>query len=251
MSSARSLEVTSSSPSAVAFFSALADKSVLASVMSFVANSISSVRDCFSISKLCLAVVSLVLALSSWSFAFSRRLSRVSTMEPPWCLYTAGSGAPRESSESPSASATAALPCTSAVSLAASCEPSIEASTRTLTASRTLLAFCSWSMAPPPLRISRSRMPMARSIVEMMSTSSVSDAAKSATSFARMAIAAFRSASLVAMLEANSSILADAADASAEALSMVAFSSLTSDLPVLISKLRSLERSSHHSANSA
>mmetsp|Transcript_72749 Transcript_72749/g.187704 ORF Transcript_72749/g.187704 Transcript_72749/m.187704 type:complete len:351 (-) Transcript_72749:16-1068(-) len=248
MSSASSLEVTSRSPSAVDLVSPCEASAFFVAARSFSAYLISSRSDWAIISKACLLDISLVRASSSCSLALSRRFSSASMMPPPWPLYTAAAGAPTSSLSS---SSLLSPFCTSAVSFAASCEPIMEASTMALRACIRPLAFWTCTIAAPCFFISRSRMPMARSMVLMMSMDSFSATAKSATSFSRMLVAAFRSASLVPMLAASSSILADAADASAVELSIVAFSSSTSALPVLISKPTFRERSSHHSEYSA
>mmetsp|Transcript_44728 Transcript_44728/g.116337 ORF Transcript_44728/g.116337 Transcript_44728/m.116337 type:complete len:234 (-) Transcript_44728:38-739(-) len=175
-------------------------------------------------------------------------------MPPLWPSYAAASGAASPcASARPSWSSPWSSPCcelwTSAVSLLASCELSMEAATMALSACTTFVARRSCSMEAPPLRISRSRMPIARSIAPITSTSSASAAAKSFPSVARMVEAAFRSASAVAMADDAASMSAVSASILALAFWMSAANSLDSPSPVLISYAKFFDRSSHHSAN--
>mmetsp|Transcript_117649 Transcript_117649/g.240587 ORF Transcript_117649/g.240587 Transcript_117649/m.240587 type:complete len:243 (-) Transcript_117649:237-965(-) len=235
------------SPSAAAFFSPLAAMPCFASPKSFVANLISSSNDCFSIPKLCVEVVSFFLASASWSLAFSRMSSSVSTMELLWLAYTVGSGAPKPSLSS---SAPCAL-CTRALSLAAPWDPSMEDSTMRRIASVTLPAFPSCTIAAPspaePLRASRSRIATARSSALITSSNSFSAAAKSASSVLRIVVAALRSASLVAMLAELSSMAALCAEAWLPAWSMAASRFAISSLAVFTSYFKFFDLSSHHS----
>mmetsp|Transcript_4158 Transcript_4158/g.12702 ORF Transcript_4158/g.12702 Transcript_4158/m.12702 type:complete len:236 (+) Transcript_4158:262-969(+) len=167
-------------------------------------------------------------------------------IESLWLEYTVAAGAPRESLSSPSR----CVPCTRAVRVEASWEPNMEASIITCKACRRLPAFWTCSMEGPPLRASRSSTAIARSSAPMTSTSSFSEAPKSASSFFLISVAAFRSASLVAMPAAVSSIFVARASDMDEAWTMEAWSSSASALAVFTSYCRFLERSSHHSLNS-
>mmetsp|Transcript_1887 Transcript_1887/g.5360 ORF Transcript_1887/g.5360 Transcript_1887/m.5360 type:complete len:247 (-) Transcript_1887:343-1083(-) len=205
-SSASSFEVTSRSPSAFAFAWPLWAMPFLASERSEFPNLISSVRLCFSVSKLFLELVSSFRSESSWDLALSRRSPRTSMMPPLWPWYTSASGAPRSSSSSPCPACWE--PCTSAASFFSSAVLSREAWTIARRAPTTPPSPAIWSMeAPAPLAISFSRMPIARSRVPTTSESSASSAAKSLCSFARISVAAFRSASSRASSAASSSIL--------------------------------------------
>mmetsp|Transcript_105568 Transcript_105568/g.278804 ORF Transcript_105568/g.278804 Transcript_105568/m.278804 type:complete len:533 (+) Transcript_105568:587-2185(+) len=246
MSVSSSLDVTARSPSAVAFACPLAAMPFLASSRSLLPNLMESSSDCFSISKLWVSAVSVFRAPSSCSWALSKRLWSTSTIPPLWPSYTAASGAPASSRLSESSSPCVA--CAKLASLLASAELKTEACTIAEIACTTLLTpLGSCSIAAPCF----DRRLTARSSVPMMSTSSFSSASKSAFSFDLISTAALRSASSVARLAASSStfVLSDAVVAASS--SIFALSSWTSALPVVISKPRFLERSSHHSENSA
>mmetsp|Transcript_92030 Transcript_92030/g.233991 ORF Transcript_92030/g.233991 Transcript_92030/m.233991 type:complete len:289 (+) Transcript_92030:1146-2012(+) len=245
----KSVEVVSRSPSAVALASLLCARPILAASRSLFAFLISSDKLCFNISKFWRFAVSVFLATSSWLLAFSERSFKVPTMFPLWLSYTAASGAP--GSESVSVSESWLEVCTSAASLEPSAALITEASTMAESAEAKLLAFFTWSMDAPPLAISRSKMPVARSSMLMVSTSSDSSAEKSARSLSRISVAALRSASSVAMSPAKSSILAVCSAAEDVLWAMEACKLSTSAEPVLISWPNSRARSSHHSEYSS
>ena len=96
--------------------------------------------------------------------------------------------------------------CTSAVSLVASAELIDDACTITLRVSRTLQALCNCIIEDRPF-ISFSMIAIALLNVWITSNNSFCDFSKSACSFARIAAAAFKSASVVVALPARSSIL--------------------------------------------
>mmetsp|Transcript_49010 Transcript_49010/g.136322 ORF Transcript_49010/g.136322 Transcript_49010/m.136322 type:complete len:280 (-) Transcript_49010:219-1058(-) len=240
-SAASSLEVTPRSPSALAFVAPAPAMPALASSISFWPYLISSLRDCCNISKAWVSAVSFFLAASSCSSASSMRPVNVSTMLSLWLSYTAPAGAPTSSPPL----------CTNAVILRASAVLIAEAWTKAFMACTRPAAFFNCSIAEPPFLISRSMMEMARWRVSTVSESSFSDAAKAACSVSRMCIAALRSASSVESSEASFSKRASREETSDSAFAMVALRSATSPSPVLISKESCLERSSHHSENSA
>mmetsp|Transcript_117776 Transcript_117776/g.380068 ORF Transcript_117776/g.380068 Transcript_117776/m.380068 type:complete len:261 (+) Transcript_117776:1190-1972(+) len=244
----RAFDVVSRSPSPVAFASFDSARPIFASFMSFVANLMSSSNDCFSISKLWSAEDSFLRDSARFVCAFSRRLSSVSMMFPLWPSYAAAAGAPRARSSSPSSESCEL--CTSAASFSPSLELIAEACTRYLSASAMVLAVFVCSM-DSPFRISRSRTLMDRSSMSMTSDSSFSSVAKSAASFARISEADFKSASSPAMLVVSSSILALCELRSDSCLRMEACSSAAWDLPVLIWKASSLERSPQSSSSCA
>mmetsp|Transcript_100621 Transcript_100621/g.225547 ORF Transcript_100621/g.225547 Transcript_100621/m.225547 type:complete len:237 (-) Transcript_100621:265-975(-) len=219
----KSFVVTSRSPSAVALASPLLARPCFAPPRSLLANRISSSKDCFIISKLWRFEVSFFLASANCDSAFSRRPSNVEMMSPLWPSYTAAAGAPNSSSAESSSDCCDA--CTKAVSFAASCELKTDAWTNTLRASVTLAASLTCSKAEPPFCISRSRMPIALPSMSITSESSFSSALKSAASFALMPVAALRSASSEAMLDASSSTFALRDPAMAASFAMAAFSS--------------------------
>ena len=179
-------------------------KERLAASRSCALNFKSSSKDCWSIWKLWLAVVSVWQASASCDSAFDFKSSQVSTMDPLWLLYTDAAGAPATSMSSVSSEFCEF--CTSAVSLVASAELIDDACTMTLRASRTLVALCNCIIEDPPF-ISFSMMAIALPNVSITSNNSCCDFSKSACSFARIAAAAFKSASVVAALPARSSIL--------------------------------------------
>mmetsp|Transcript_23071 Transcript_23071/g.49132 ORF Transcript_23071/g.49132 Transcript_23071/m.49132 type:complete len:218 (-) Transcript_23071:107-760(-) len=170
-------------------------------------------------------------------------------MPPLWPLYTAAAGAPRLKSDSWSLSSEPCELCTNAVSRPASAELNTEAFTITLNACVMLPAFFNCTKEPL-LAISFSRSPMARCKVSMISESSFDSAPKSAASLPRISVAALRSASSVLMSAESCSTLVLKELVRADSASIVAFKLETSPFPVLISKPRFLERSSHHSENS-
>mmetsp|Transcript_26215 Transcript_26215/g.75644 ORF Transcript_26215/g.75644 Transcript_26215/m.75644 type:complete len:249 (+) Transcript_26215:1272-2018(+) len=248
MSSLSALLVTCRSPSALAFASPAAASAFFSSDISCSAFLISSFKDCSNISKLCLLVVSFFLAASSWSFALSSKSSRVPKMPSLCDSYAAAAGVPGGwSSSSPSSSLDR---CTNDVRRDASCELSMDASTMTDKACTKSLECLNCTKAEPPLCISRSMRPIARSSVSIASVRSFSSAAKSSASFARMPCAALRSAPSVVIKFAKSSILEVAAPICATELSIAAFRSATSAFPVLISNSTFAALSSHHSENS-
>mmetsp|Transcript_15260 Transcript_15260/g.40515 ORF Transcript_15260/g.40515 Transcript_15260/m.40515 type:complete len:284 (+) Transcript_15260:176-1027(+) len=245
MSPLRSLVVMPRSPSAAAFFSPDAAMLPFASDISLLPNLISSCRDCCIISKACRSAVSLSRASESCACAFSSMSWSTSTMPPLWPSYVAAAGAPG------SASSDRCWVCTRAASFEASPVSIMLAETITERASARLLALWICIMDAPCFFISRSRMPTARSMVSAISMSSFSEAAKASPSFARISVAAFRSCSSTLISPLSFSISTVREPMSASSSVMVAESSFTSALPVLISKEISLERSSHHSANSS
>mmetsp|Transcript_68216 Transcript_68216/g.202987 ORF Transcript_68216/g.202987 Transcript_68216/m.202987 type:complete len:237 (+) Transcript_68216:844-1554(+) len=223
VSTATLFVVSLRSPSAEAFPWPLFASAVFASAKSLLPKRISSVRDCLSNSKLCSALVSFFLASASCASALSRRLSSVEIMSPLWPSYTVAAGAPRLASPESSSDLWAA--CTNAVSFAPSFELRAEACTRTSNACATLVASFSCTMDVAPVCISFSRMPMARVSASMISVSSFSSVPNSLLSCARMPMAAFRSASSVAMPAESSSIFSLRDPVSAISLVMVAWSS--------------------------
>mmetsp|Transcript_68421 Transcript_68421/g.193220 ORF Transcript_68421/g.193220 Transcript_68421/m.193220 type:complete len:285 (+) Transcript_68421:1147-2001(+) len=245
VSLSRSLEVTPKSPSAPAFFSAAAAMFCWDAFISLSPNLISSVRDCFNISKACRSWVSFLRAPSSWSSAFSSRSDSTSTIPPLWPLYAAAAGVPG------GASSSSLELCTKEARRLESAVLNMEPCTSTAKACVNVPAFLSWAMEAPPFLSSRSKMPIARWRVPTTSTSSFSSAAKSVDSFALIPVAALRSASSTERSPASFSTLAPKAPMVEASWAMAAFSSSTWPLPVLISKVRLLERSSHHSENSA
>ena len=138
-----------------------------------------------------------------------------------------------------------------AVNLEESATLTAEAPTHADTAWTRLPAFLTCSMAAPPFDISRSKMLMARSIASIVSESSFSKAAKTADSFVRIDVAASRSDWSFASSSPKSWIHSVSEALLAVSLAIVALSSFASILPVLISKPKVRERSSHHSANSS
>mmetsp|Transcript_68237 Transcript_68237/g.203035 ORF Transcript_68237/g.203035 Transcript_68237/m.203035 type:complete len:237 (-) Transcript_68237:127-837(-) len=206
VSNPRSFVVTPRTPFAVALLSPLFASPFFAAAMSLLADFTASSKLCWSISKLCSAAVSFFLASANWPSAFSRRLSRVEMMSLLWPSYTAADGAPKLASAE--LSSDPCMACTSAVSLAPSSELRADAWTRRPKACVTLEASFNCNIDAPLFCISRSRMLMARFNVSMTSVNSLSSAAKSEASFARIWVAAFRSASSEAMLPESSSILA-------------------------------------------
>merc|ERR1719161_1760680 len=137
---------------------------------------------------------------------------------------------------------------TSATSFFLSLLESTAASITVLNDCNSALKFeVSTCMSAGFLAISRSRMPMARSIVSTVSTSSFSAARKSAFSFSRIRVAFLRSPSSEAMDAARSSILEVEASMSPEHFAMVASSFAFAVFAVSISYARFLVASSHHS----
>mmetsp|Transcript_92547 Transcript_92547/g.299463 ORF Transcript_92547/g.299463 Transcript_92547/m.299463 type:complete len:261 (-) Transcript_92547:222-1004(-) len=247
-SSFRSFEVASKSPSAVAFFSLLCAMPCFASANSFFAYLISSSRDCLSMPKLCTFAPSAPRSAPNCSCAFSSRSSNVPRIPPLWLSYAATSGAPLPSSASP-----LAAPCESwsmATSCFASAELSVEACTSVLRARAMPAAFFSCSMEAPPFCICSSMIRAAPLKDSLTSTNSFSSFKKTACSFSRMSVAAFKSFSSVAMLAESSSTFEVKESMMEVSSSIAAIRSATSFLADLISKAKFLDRSSHHSANS-
>mmetsp|Transcript_12009 Transcript_12009/g.30215 ORF Transcript_12009/g.30215 Transcript_12009/m.30215 type:complete len:266 (-) Transcript_12009:259-1056(-) len=226
ISPARSLDVTWRSPSKAAFFSPAAAIPSFASFNSLLLYLISSFKDCSNISKAWVSCVSFFRAASSWSSDFSRRSVSVSKIPPLWLSYTAPAGAPMSSSSLEL--------CTSAVSRLASEVVIAEAETKTLSACATLAAFFNCNMEAPPF-ISRSMMPMARCKVSMISDNSFSSATKASFSLARISVAAFTSASSMAISPESCSTLACKAPTVASSWAIAACNSATSAFPVLMS----------------
>mmetsp|Transcript_17515 Transcript_17515/g.46668 ORF Transcript_17515/g.46668 Transcript_17515/m.46668 type:complete len:239 (-) Transcript_17515:267-983(-) len=226
VSLAKSFDVMPRSPVALAFFSLAAAIPSFASLSSLLLYFSSSFKDCSNISKAWRSCVSFFRAASSWSSDFSRRSVSVSKMPPLWLSYTAPAGAPTSSSSFEL--------CTRAVSWLASEVLSAEAETKTLRACATLAAFFSCNMEAPPF-ISRSMMPMARCKVSMISDNSFSSATKASFSLARISVAAFTSASSMAISPESCSTLACKAPTVASSWAIAACNSATSAFPVLMS----------------
>mmetsp|Transcript_99914 Transcript_99914/g.188003 ORF Transcript_99914/g.188003 Transcript_99914/m.188003 type:complete len:230 (+) Transcript_99914:1045-1734(+) len=163
LSSLRSLLVTVKSPDAVAFCSLHNEISFFAALRFFLPSLMASVSDCFSISKLCWLAISALCSSSRCAVAFSRRSFSVSIIPPLELVYTAPAGAPMSSSSSLAESEL----CKSAVNFAASAE--LKASACTMAARAWVMsdAPCTCSMEAPPWR---SRMAMARSSIEIVSS---------------------------------------------------------------------------------
>mmetsp|Transcript_12014 Transcript_12014/g.30236 ORF Transcript_12014/g.30236 Transcript_12014/m.30236 type:complete len:239 (-) Transcript_12014:259-975(-) len=222
----KSFDVISRSPFAEAFFSLAAAMPSFASLSSLLLYFSSSFKDCSNISKAWVSCVSFFRAASSWSSDFSRRSVSVSKIPPLWLSYTAPAGAPMSSSSLEL--------CTSAVSRLASEVVIAEAETKTLSACATLAAFFNCNMEAPPF-ISRSMMPMARCKVSMISDNSFSSATKASFSLARISVAAFTSASSMAISPESCSTLACKAPTVASSWAIAACNSATSAFPVLMS----------------
>mmetsp|Transcript_16083 Transcript_16083/g.42487 ORF Transcript_16083/g.42487 Transcript_16083/m.42487 type:complete len:284 (-) Transcript_16083:218-1069(-) len=249
---ASSSSVFARSPSAVALPSWAAASADFSSSKSLESAATWSSRDCFSRLKLCAAWDSALRSWPSCSSAFSFRSSRTSRMLPLRVLYAAAAGAPALASSSSSLELLR-CDCKSAESRCLSALEKATASTTELRPLRRLskLEVSTCAKAAGCLDISRSRMLTARASLPMTSMSSASLALKSAASCSRMAVAAFRSLSSVAMLAPSSPILVVHTMASSVPLAIAASSLAFMDSAVFILKPAFVEASSHHSTNSA
>mmetsp|Transcript_13225 Transcript_13225/g.35822 ORF Transcript_13225/g.35822 Transcript_13225/m.35822 type:complete len:260 (+) Transcript_13225:1484-2263(+) len=196
--------------------------------------------------KLCLVFDSAFRRSDSSFSALALRSSSTSMMPLLCDLYAAGSGAPASSSSDWSCA------CTNATRVFLSAVATPAASTMELRApTRFVMLEASTCMkAAGFLAISFSMMPIARVTASTVSTSSASASSNSFASFSRTRVASLSSSSAFAIFPARSSIAPSDASMSLAAFSMVAFSSSTLVLAVLMTYCCCFVVSSHHSSYS-